>query len=73
MSRLSFCALDTAENQDQCSRESKFVNGYRGSNERGVGDSNSRGCKQPSTVLGRVQYPHWEHSPKPGRALRTIS
>lgn len=31
---------------------------------RGVGDSNSQGREQPSTVLSCVQYPHWEHSPK---------
>jgi hypothetical protein len=37
MSRLSFCALDTAENHDQCIRESKFVNGYRGSKRAGSG------------------------------------
>jgi hypothetical protein len=29
-----------------------------------VGDSNSWGCKQPSALGKRVQYPHWEHSPK---------
>lgn len=36
-------------------------------------DSNFRGCRQPPTLLKRVPYPHWKHSPKHARAAKCLS
>jgi len=65
MSRPKERVLDAIEKRGFSIAQPLFLSiGTRGRHVRGVGDSNSWGCKQPSAVLNRAQYPHWEHSPK---------